>query len=255
MQQVSVVIICKNEADIISKTIASLRGLTDDIVVYDNGSTDETVLIAREAGARVFIGDWEGFGKTKMRANSMAKYEWILSLDADEMIDETLKASLLAMKFEENTAYRLQFKNFLGNKQIRYGEWGADSHIRLFNRQQVHWNEEAVHESLVIPSYIKIKKIQRGHILHRTMKDLNDYAKKMVHYATLSAQKYYSQGKKASWFKRTISPCFNFINYYFFRLGFLDGHEGYVCAKMTSHYTFLKYAMLRELWKTNAAAK
>ena len=87
------------------------------------------------------------------------------------------------------------------------------------------------------------------------MKDLNDYAKKMVHYATLSAQKYYSQGKNASWFKRTISPCFNFINYYFFRLGFLDGHEGYVCAKMTSHYTFLKYAMLRELWKTNAAAK
>jgi hypothetical protein len=83
------------------------------------------------------------------------------------------------------------------------------------------------------------------------MKDLKDYSEKMVHYAMLNAQKYYSQGKRPSWLKQRLAPGFNFLNYYIFKLGFLDGHEGFVCAKMTAHYTFLKYARLRELWKTD----
>jgi glycosyltransferase involved in cell wall biosynthesis len=253
MQSISIVIVCKNEAAIIGTTLKSLQGLSDDIVVYDNGSTDDTLHIAGGFNVQVHQGDWEGFGKTKNKANSLAKYDWILSLDADEAIDEELKRSLLAFEpGNETSVYNLRFKNFLGNKRIKHGEWGNDEHIRLFNRKIIHWNDEPVHEALMKPPGIKIKNIE-GFILHQTVKDIREYAQKTVHYAMLSAQKYYQQGKKPSWFKLRLSPGFNFINYYILKFGFLDGHEGYVCAKMTAHYTFLKYARLRELYRLRAS--
>lgn len=248
MQSISIVIICKNEAAVIGATLQSLQGLTDDVIVYDNGSTDNTTEIARQFNVNVHQGSWEGFGKTKTKANKLAKHDWILSLDADENIDEELRQSLLAFEPDsESTVYDLRFKNFLGSKLLKYGEWGNDRHIRLFNRKTVHWNTEPVHETLILPGNVNVKKL-KGAILHQTMKDIQEYAQKMVHYAMLSADKYYQQEKKASWFKIRMSPGFNFLNYYIFKLGFLDGHEGYVCAKMTAHYTFLKYARLRELW-------
>lgn len=249
MQPLSVVIICKNEAAVIGATLQSLRGLTDDIIVYDNGSTDNTLEIARQFKVQIHQGSWQGFGKTKTKANSLAKYNWILSLDADESLDEELKQSLLELSFsDEKTVYDLRFKNFLGNKLLKHGEWGNDSHIRLFNHKIIYWNDAPVHETLVMPQDIKVKRL-KGFVLHQTMKDLNDYAQKMVHYAMLNAEKYYQEEKKYSWFRIRLSPGFNFLNYYILKLGFLDGYEGYVCAKMTAYYTFLKYARLRELWK------
>jgi glycosyltransferase involved in cell wall biosynthesis len=247
MQPLSIVIICRNEAAVIGETLQSLHGITDDIIVYDNGSTDGTPAIARGFNTQVHEGSWEGFGNTKNKANRLAKYDWILSLDADERIDEELRQSLLSFDSRnEKIVYDLHFKNFLGDKLLKYGEWGNDYHIRLFNRKIVQWNNEAVHETLLIPAGSAVKKL-KGSILHQTMKDLQEYAQKTVHYAMLSADKYYLQGKKASWFKIRLSPGFNFVNYYIFRLGFLDGHAGYICAKMTAHYTFLKYSRLREL--------
>lgn len=250
MQPVSIVIICKNEATVIGATLQSLQGVTDDIIVYDNGSTDNTVAIAKEFNTRVYEGSWEGFGKTKSNANKLARYDWILSLDADERIDEKLKEALLRFTpGSDKVVYDLRFKNFLGNKLLKHGEWGYDSHIRLFNRKVVQWNNEPVHETLMIPDGVKVLKLD-GFVLHKTMKDLHEYAHKMVHYAMLSADKYYQQGRRPTWFKIRLSPGFNFLNYFILKLGFLDGHAGYICAKMTAHYTFLKYARLRELWNT-----
>src|SRR5262245_52064034 len=108
MKSLSVVIISKNEAAKIGATIDSVKGLTDDVVVYDNGSTDETVEIARKKGAHVYEGAWEGFGATKKKATGLAKYDWILSLDADEPIDEELKNSLISLQpGNENVVYEL----------------------------------------------------------------------------------------------------------------------------------------------------
>ncbi|MCX6318194.1 MAG: glycosyltransferase family 2 protein [Bacteroidetes bacterium] len=249
MAPVSIVIVCRNEADVIARTLQSLQGASDDIVVYDNGSTDGTQDIVRQFPVRLHEGSWEGFGKTKNNANALAKYDWVLSLDADEAIDEELKKEL--SKFDtsvEQTVFDLSFKSFLGQKQIKYGEWGGDHHIRLFNRQQVHWNEAPVHEALQWPDGFVSKKI-RGHVLHYSMADIADYSSKMCKYAMLNGEKYFRQGKKASWFKLRLSPGFAFFHYYFLKLGFLDGYEGYLCAKMTAYYTFLKYARLRELNK------
>ena len=247
MQSISTVIVCRNEADAISKTLLSLQGLSDDIVVYDNGSTDNTKILAQQQGAKLFEGSWEGFGKTKKKAVSLAKYDWILSVDADEAIDEELKQSLLQLKFADTeTVYEIRFKNFFADKHLRYGEWGGDKHIRLFNRKTVNWDESLVHEKLVLPPGIKIIRL-KGFVLHQTVKDVKEYAEKTMHYAFLNASKYFLSGKKSSRLKILIAPIFGFIKYYFFRLGFLDGWEGFICARMTAFYTFLKYEKLREL--------
>jgi len=249
MQPISVVIVCKNEADIIGTSLRSLEGITDDIIVYDSGSTDGTQEAVRKFPVQLHEGSWEGFGRTKTKATRLAKYDWILSLDADEAIDDTLKQTLLHWQPEnEKTVYHIHRKNFLGDKHLKYGEWGSDRPARFFNRKFTNWNDALVHENLVLPRDA-IKKKLKGSILHHTMKDLQDYRTKMQHYAMLSAEKYFQQGKKPSWLKLRLSPGFTFFNYYILKLGFLDGPTGYTCAKMTSWYTFLKYARLKELWQ------
>jgi glycosyltransferase involved in cell wall biosynthesis len=247
MQKLSVVIICKNEADVISQTLLSFAGLTDDIVVYDNGSTDGTQEKIKFAGAKLYEGSWEGFGKTKNKANALARYGWILSLDADEAIDEELKNNLLQLDLADETkVYELQFKNFLGNKWLRFGEWGADKHIRLFNRKRVKWNDASVHEILLFPEGYKIKSL-KGFVLHKTAADASEYKNKMRKYAALNAEEYFRQEKKGSGMKMYLSPAFSFLKNYFFKLGFLDGRSGFDCAKINALYTFLKYKKLKEL--------
>ena len=155
MQFLSVVIVCKNEADVIGRTLQSVQSLTDDTILYDNGSSDGTQDIARTYNAKVFEGSWEGFGKTKKRGVELARYDWVLSIDADEVIDEDLKQSLLDLNLSnENFVYEIGFKNFFGTKQLKYGEWGSDKHIRLFNRRKVNWNEASVHEQLTLDADI-----------------------------------------------------------------------------------------------------
>ena len=179
MFQFSVVIACNNEEDIIGKTLQSLQDFAPDIVIYDNGSTDNTIEIVKTYPVNLIQGPWEGFGKTKNKANGFAKYDWILGLDADEIPDEEMKEVLSNLSgLDETTVCKFRFKNFLGNQWIRYGEWGNDKHIRLFNRKNVKWNEAEVHEQLIFPAEVRVKEL-KGNILHYTMKDETDYKTKM----------------------------------------------------------------------------
>jgi Glycosyltransferases involved in cell wall biogenesis len=247
MALISVVIICKNEVDNISACLQSVQCISDDVVVYDNGSTDGTQDVAKRYNARLVEGAWEGFGATKQKATALAKYDWILNLDADEALDEVLMDELEKLSLSDaQVVYEMRFKNFLGNKYLRYGEWGGDKHIRLFNRQKVNWNDAPVHESLVLPLIVKKIKLN-GFVLHRTVKNMADYAAKTVKYAMLNAEKYHQAGKKTSLVMIMVAPAFAFVKYYFLKLGFLDGYKGWLCAKMTAWYTWLKYSRLKEL--------
>ncbi|HMG66927.1 MAG TPA: glycosyltransferase family 2 protein [Chitinophagaceae bacterium] len=247
MQRISVVIVCKNEEREIGRSLESLRGLTDDIVVLDTGSKDATMEIVRKEGVRLFEENWEGFGKTKKKATVLAKYDWILNLDADEAIDEELKKSLLnASLNNESEVFLIKFKNFLGNKYLRFGEWGGDKHIRIFNRKKINWNEATVHERLLLIPETKITRL-KGFILHHTVSSVAEYAEKTLKYGLLSAEKYSEEGKNSSWPKIYLAPVFTFLKYYIFKLGFLDGRAGFICARMTFRYTFIKYARLLEL--------
>lgn len=247
MQLVSVIIICKNEAHIVHNVIQSVLPLTDDILVADTGSRDNTIAVAKHAGAKVTQLPWQGFGPTKNSAIAQAKYDWILSLDADEIIDEPLLKELLQLDLSNtHFVYSLKFRNYLGNKALRFGEWGNDKHIRLFNRKTVLWNDAYVHEQLNLPADAK-RVLLNGFVLHKTAEHVQDYIAKLIVYADLNARKYNKQGKSSGKLKTIIRPLVNFIQNYIFRLGFLDGYTGFVVARAQAFYTFLKYARLKEL--------
>ena len=244
---VSAVIITKNEAHIIGKTLQSLQGITDDIIIVDSGSTDNTLDVCRQFKTTIIEPGWNGYGPNKNKGITAAKHDWILNLDADEVIDETARQSLLALLLmNNNEVFEFRYKNFFQNKWIKHGEWGTDKHIRLFNRTVIKWNEAAVHENLTINADTKIT-LLNGHILHYTVQSLAEYEQKTINYAKLNAQKYFEQGKKRNPVKQYISPVFSFLQNYLFRLGFLDGAAGFQIAKTTARYTFLKYAYLNEM--------
>jgi glycosyltransferase involved in cell wall biosynthesis len=248
---ISVVIICRNEAHIIGRTIAAAQQVSDNVVVVDSGSTDGTQQIITSSGARLIETIWEGYGINKNKGVAIAKQDWILSIDADEIIDDVLIKQLQTLTFTDTAVvYNIRFRAFLGDKMIRFGEWSNDRHIRLYNRNVVSWNEAAVHEGLIFPSHAKTVTIQEGYIHHYTSKNIEDFAAKTVNYAMLNAEKYHRQGKRSSWIQCRVAPAFSFAKNYLLRLGFLDGEAGFTVAKMNAWYTWLKYVRLRELNKS-----
>ncbi|WP_121810632.1 glycosyltransferase family 2 protein [Mucilaginibacter kameinonensis] len=245
MVPVSVVIITKNEAALIEDCIKMARLITDDIVVVDNDSTDGTPLIASGYGCRVFQKSWAGYGANKNKGIALSRYNWILSIDADEVPDADLVKALHHLNFDKaNVVYDIKFKSYFGKKLIRFGNWGNDHHLRLFNRSLVKWGETEVHETLLLPPDAEIKSIA-GHIHHHSVTDIEDFKRKAILYAQLSAAKYYKAGKKATFIKLHFSPAFGFLRNYIIRLGFLDGAEGLAIARVIYKNTRLKYVYLK----------
>ena len=250
----SIVIITKNEAHIIGNTLRSLQGVSDDIIIVDSGSTDDTVAICKKFNATVIETTWNGYGPNKNKGINTAKNDWILSLDADEAIDEVLKEEILKLKPEnENVVYKLTYRNFFCGKRIRFGVWAGDEHIRIFNRKKIKWDEAEVHEDLVLPANVKVQSL-KGKVLHYTVNNITEYSDKTIAYARANAKKYYGRGKKTGFIKLYLAPAFNFLQHYIFRLGFLDGWEGYLICKTNAWYTFMKYVFLRELNKKGGKA-
>jgi glycosyltransferase involved in cell wall biosynthesis len=246
MIPVSVVIITKNEAEVIGSCLNAVKLITDDIIVVDNDSTDGTPEIARKYGCHVYLEKWDGYGANKNKGITYARYNWILSIDADEIPDVQLIRALYELRLNDcDVVYDIAFRSYYGKKPIFFGSWGRDHHIRLFNRKLVKWSESPVHETLILPKTAIIKKLP-GHLHHYSVKDGNDFLAKANHYARLSAGKYLMTHKKPTFIKLHIAPLFHFVKNYIGFLGFLDGREGFNIAKMISDHTRLKYRLLKD---------
>jgi glycosyltransferase involved in cell wall biosynthesis len=244
MPPISIVIITFNEAQRIAHCVEKARLISDDIVVVDGGSTDNTLEIARSLECTVLQERWDGYGSNKNKGISKAKHDWILSMDTDEVADKNLIGALNTINFSDPyIVYDIPFKVYLGAKLIRFGSFGNEHHIRVFNRNTVKWAEVPVHETLILPSKIEIKRL-KGHMHHYAIEDGEEYKRKMLRYALLNAQKYNKAGKKPTLIKRHISPLFSFVKNYIFRLGFLDGRDGLFIASTMAWYTRLKYQYL-----------
>jgi glycosyltransferase involved in cell wall biosynthesis len=246
---ISIVIICKDGSAHLAETLLSVQGIGNEILLYDSGSKDNSIEIAEMFGVTIKKGIWEGYGRNRYKAAQLAKYDWILMLDTDEVLDHELKASIFKINLaEESKVYNFRYKNFFGNKHLSHGEWGNDSHIRMANRKKVMTDQEIVHEKLFLQPGLSICTLN-GSVLHYTANNSIEYAVKIMEYARLSAEKYQKQGRRSSFIKIYCSPVFSFIQNYFFKIGFMDGWNGFVCASMTAWYTFLKYTRLKELEK------
>jgi glycosyltransferase involved in cell wall biosynthesis len=222
--------------------------VSEDIVVIDTCSNDQTAGLALSSGARVFSTEWKGYGFSRNLGAEKAKNDWILALDADERITETLASSIRKLKFKDtNCIYRFRRKNYLGKKKIQFGTLGFETVKRIYNRRHAQWDLTLVHEKLesVHPS----EKMIKGSIDHFGFKNEDDYQSKAVLYAQMSAEKYFIQGKKSTWFKKFGSPFFNATKSYIFQLGFLDGRAGWISTRTIAYYSWLKYFYLQQYWK------
>ena len=247
--QFSIVIICKDEAGHIGQTLKSIFSLSDDIVVYDTGSTDGTLEVLEKFPIKFHYGLWEGFGITRQKAVQFSRYDWVFIIDADEIVTNALAEELKQLKLtDEKIVYSILLQNHLGSQHIKWGIWGNDYRVRLYNKKLISWNDLIVHEELVIPNYITVKKLTKP-ILHYTAGDITELTNKMHLYALLTAEQYHLHGKRARWVKTVFGPLFAFIKSYILKFGFLDGKNGYDIARIIAGYTFLKYKRLHELWK------
>ena len=238
----SAVIISANQELKIIKTIEALKVLTDDIVVVDSGSTDLTPEVARAAGAKVIEHPWIGYAAQKNLGNSWTKHDWVLSVDDDEIISPELAKSI-RLAFESTPpfdAFDLPFRTVFCGQLIRFGGWNPESHVRIFNKTKIQWNNDAVHEGLTIKSEHRIKKL-KGYVYHYTVDTPAQFVAKTDRYSTLFAEKGVKMGKKATFAKIYFSPIFRFLVEYVFKLGFLDGYYGWFIAKENARYTYLKY--------------
>jgi glycosyltransferase involved in cell wall biosynthesis len=207
------------------------------------------VLIANANNCRFYQREWDGYGANKNKGISLAKYDWILSIDADEVPDEELIQTLHQLKLDDPLmVYDIKFRSYFGEKLVRFGNWGRDHHIRLFNRTLVKWSEPNVHETLILPKQAKVKRI-KGHLHHYSSKNADECRRKAIYYAHLSAENYFQRGKRYGIGKLYASSFFSFIKSYFLLLGFLDGRKGYIIAKMLFKNRWLKYHYLRSMNK------
>ncbi|BCS99325.1 glycosyl transferase [Desulfoluna limicola] len=241
---VSAVIITKNEEHNLGRCLASL-GWVDEIVVVDSGSTDATMTIARSYGAKVLETPWLGFGKTKQLAVDSASNDWVLSIDADEEITETLRRGIESKLVNPGKqGYRIARRSYYLDRPIRFSGWRSDAPLRLFNRKHGRFNEKIVHESVEMASKPGLIKV---HMLHYTFPSISTHLAKIDSYSALGARQLLEKGKKVNLALACLRGVVKFNKMYFLKLGFLDGKEGFVLAVISSFGVTLKYLRLWEL--------
>lgn len=244
---ISAVIITKNEAEHIGRCIKALQAVTDDILVIDAYSSDQTVQIAQELGARVIQKKWVGYGHNKNIGNQLAHHDWVLSIDADEVLSAELIQSLQQLSLQNNMVYSINRLVNFGGQWIRHSGWHPDWKVRLFNRKIVQWDEQAlVHEQLIIPKNFNTKRLP-GLLHHYSYKNDTDHWQRIEQYAQLAAQQLNRKGKKVSFIKLYLSPIARFFRTYFLKKGFLDGSIGWKISYRNAYLVYRKYNLLRAM--------
>lgn len=240
---ISAVVLAKNNDNTIKKTLTSLQGF-DDVVVYDNGSTDSTMDIAREfANVNLVQGEFKGFGWTKNHAASFAKNDWILIIDSDEVVDKELFETLQTKTLDETCVYKLNFKAFYKEIQVKYCGWNNQKIKRLYNKKQTQYNSNDVHEDIITDGF-RIEEL-KGNVEHYSYHSISQFVIKADHYSTLFAQNNAGK-KKSSPLKAYFNGVYSFIRTYIFKRGFLDGYVGLVIAFSHMVTNFYKYIKLYE---------
>lgn len=250
--KLTAVIITLNEERNIRRCIESLYGVADEIIVVDSGSTDNTIAISKQMQVVIHSTQWNGYAATKNLGNTLSTNDWILSIDADEALDDTLRNAILNWKTKDpSTAVGElnRLTNYCGS-WIYHSGWYPDRKIRIFDRTKVHWEGAFVHEELTVPSFFEILPLE-GHLLHYSYYDATDHLERANRYSLLTAQKLAVMGKKATIFKPFISAFGRFIAMYILKKGFLDGKMGFQIAWISAKSNIVKYKELRRLTKND----
>ena len=243
-QPLSVVIITQNEEKKLRDCLASVSDLADEIVVLDSGSTDQTQTIAREFGAVIHVTkDWQGFGAQKNKAVSLAKNDWILSIDADERVTPELSLEItnLLQTQPVSLSYEIPRSSWYCGRFIKHSGWYPDYVLRLFNRKSAKFSMDLVHER-VLPSGAVGR--LNSPLLHYSFQDFSHVLTKLNRYSSASAEQLYLLGKKSNLPKAVAHGLWAFVRTYVLRAGFLDGAQGFALAVSNAEGTYYRYLKL-----------
>ncbi len=249
--KISVVLITQNEEANLPRTLESLLPLVRDglgeIIVVDSGSTDRTLEIAREFGARIFAEPWKGFAGQKNSAMDKASGDWVLQLDADEALEPGL-ADEIATAIYGNASRQGFFiprKNYFLGRWIKHGGYYPDPKLRLIRRGAGKFEEYGAHPTIKINGPTGTL---RHALIHDAYPTLRGYIDHMNSYSSMGAQVAVERGYRGfSFADILLRPLLTFVYNYFFRLGFLDGREGFLLHINHSVYVSWKYAKAWEL--------
>lgn len=240
---ISAIIIAFNESKNIYKCIDSLRWCRE-IIVVDSGSTDDTVALARDAGARVHITkDWPGFGIQKNRALALATQPWVLSIDADERVSPPLAREIQTIISENNRfdAYAMPRLSSYCGQYMHHGDWYPDIIVRLFRRDKAKFSDALVHESVQVQGTIGRL---HHHLHHESFHDLEQVLAKLNAYSTSGAQMMLRDKRSSGILTALAHGWWTFIRCYILKFGFLDGRLGYVLAMSNAHGAYYRYLKL-----------
>lgn len=241
LPSLSIFIICLNEERIIESCLKQAAKLATEIIIVDSGSTDRTLDIARKYTTRIYHQDWLGYGAQKNIALSHCTNEWVLSLDADEVLSDELINEIKALDLKSH-GYQIARKLYIGDKFIRWGGFYPDYQLRLFQRSLGRFCNSQVHESIELleprtQSYSKSRRDcpQLKHALdHYSYNSIEEMEEAYMKFARLSS-------KKPNLFIAIFNAIYTFVNKFILRLGFLNGALGLRLALIHAKYSFFKY--------------
>ncbi len=246
--KLSAVVITYNEEDNIGRCLESLMDTVDEIVVVDSYSSDATPEICKEKGVNFLQHPFEGHIEQKNYALSCATSDYVLSLDADEALSETLMQSIQAAKknWHADGYWVNRLTNYCG-KWIRHCGWYPDRKIRMWDRRKGHWGGVNPHDHVVMAMNSRMHHL-RGDLLHYSYPTIRDHISQINSFSDIAAREAFERGRQPNLvLDICLNPLLTFFKKYFLKLGVLDGYEGFVIAISSAYGKFLKYIKLREL--------
>ena len=239
---IGALVLTYNEEDRIKECLKSLSWV-DEIVIIDSFSEDNTVSICTEYTDKIYQREFDNFSVQRNYGLQKIETDWVLILDADERITESLSSEIIEeIKSPNYKAYEIPRKNFFMGKWLKCCGLYPDYTVRLFKNNNINY-ENKVHEGI---NYDGERGQFENDLLHHTYRNLSHYSKKLNHYAELSAKDKFQAGIQTNIFYIVVRPLFDFIQMYIFQRGFLGGGPGLIYSIIHSYYTFLKYARLWE---------
>lgn len=240
---ISVTILTKNAERTLKKTLDSVTSFKD-VVILDSGSQDKTLEIAKTyPNAQIHTTSFEGFGPLHNRAAALAHYDWIFSLDADEVVTNALAQEILSLTLDPSRVYAIERHNYFNQKRIKgCAGWSPDWVVRLYHRKSTQFSNHLVHEKVLTDQVHKQR--LKSPMLHTPYLEIGDFLSKMQHYTSLFAEQ--SPHSPPPFFKVLVHSWFAFFKSYILKGGFLAGKEGFIISAYNSHTTFYKYLKLNE---------
>jgi len=244
------VILTLNEEENIARAIKSAMDISQEILVVDSGSVDNTVKVAESLGAKWVVQPFTNYSEQRNFALSLVKTEWVLFLDADEELSDGLKREIVFYLGTESSNYDgflIPRKNWYLGNFLRC--WSPDRLLRLFKTQKGCWVGK-VHEKVKVEGKVALMK---NPIYHYPFKNLYHQYSKNLRYAQIMAEEKFEKGRKFNIFDLKVRPFLNFLKHFLLKGCIFEGIRGFIFSLFYMQYTIQKYSMLYELWRTRGS--